>query len=354
MISARGGSGVCGCGSRRDRPGFSTCMFVETDPPQGSRADPRQPTGPGQLSGAGRPAAAGADESLAPADETASWFASDLPIVRILGAIVAPTTVLTAILFYFGWSRAYYFYDYFGVDATLLGLTTQDYLQLSVDGLFVPLTVAACAGLVVLWGRMLLCVHIASVPRILLPLTAVAGLILFLNGLSRIFTDTVFNRPPAVAPLSLAAGALLLVYVPRLSRSPRPRWVSVLEWAVVFVLVGVSLFWSANDYSAAAIHARAGVRQTSRCGLLGDGVSDEPNVAMKIVVAVAVEVRPARLRGGRPPEAGADRNGLRNGLPRGRGRNPRGCRASAGVRAPTSVPGSRPRAAGSRGSRCRR
>ncbi|MFI7442746.1 hypothetical protein [Nonomuraea indica] len=71
------------------------------------------------------------DVSPVAVGETSSWSASDLPIVRILGAIVAPTTVLTAILFYFGWSRAYWFHDYFGVDATLLGLTTQDYLQLS-------------------------------------------------------------------------------------------------------------------------------------------------------------------------------------------------------------------------------
>ncbi|MFI7442745.1 hypothetical protein [Nonomuraea indica] len=29
------------------------------------------------------------------------------------------------------------------------------------------------------------------------------------------------------------------------------------EWAVVFVLVGVGLFWAANDYSAAVGRARA-------------------------------------------------------------------------------------------------
>ena len=47
---------------------------------------------------------------------------------RILGAVVAPTTLLTALLFYFGWSRAYWFYIYFGVNSTLLDLTTRDYV----------------------------------------------------------------------------------------------------------------------------------------------------------------------------------------------------------------------------------
>jgi Zn-dependent protease with chaperone function len=46
--------------------------------------------------------------------------------VRIVGSIVAPTTLLTALLFYFGWSFAYWFFAYFGVDSTVLGLTTQD------------------------------------------------------------------------------------------------------------------------------------------------------------------------------------------------------------------------------------
>ncbi|WP_113700414.1 hypothetical protein [Nonomuraea lactucae] len=201
----------------------------------------------------GPPAGSGASEGKA-----GSWLASDLPMVRVLGAIVAPTTVLTAILFYFGWSRAYWFYDYLGVDSTLLGLTTQDYLQLSVDGLFVPLTVAACAGLLLLWGRTLLRVRVATpAPGLLVPLMAGAGLLLCLNGVSRIFTETIFNRQLAIAPLSLACGVLLLVYAPHLSGVARPHWVAFLEWAVVFVLVGLSLFWAANDYSAAVGRSRA-------------------------------------------------------------------------------------------------
>ena len=50
------------------------------------------------------------------------------PSVRRLATFAGSTTVLTAILFYFGWSRAYYFYDYLGVDSSLLNLTTRDYL----------------------------------------------------------------------------------------------------------------------------------------------------------------------------------------------------------------------------------
>ena len=83
-------------------------------------------------------------------------------LARLVGAIVAPTTLVTSLLFYFGWSRAYWFYDYFGVNSTMLGLTTQDYVQQSLDGLFVPLTVAACATLVALWAHTLVRARVAD------------------------------------------------------------------------------------------------------------------------------------------------------------------------------------------------
>ena len=38
---------------------------------------------------------------------------------------------------------------------------------------------------------------------------------------------------------------------------PRPGWLAIVEWAAVFILVGLSLFWAANDYSAAVGRSRA-------------------------------------------------------------------------------------------------
>ena len=76
--------------------------------------------------------------------------------LRTVASVAAPTSLLTALLFYFGWSHAFYFFDYFGVNSTVLGLSTQDYLMRSVDGLFVPVTAAASLGLVLLWIRRLL------------------------------------------------------------------------------------------------------------------------------------------------------------------------------------------------------
>jgi hypothetical protein len=182
---------------------------------------------------------------------------------KAVGVLLGSTTVLTAIMFYFGWSWAYWFYMYFGVDSSLLGLTTRDYVQISVDGLFVPLAVIACVALAVLWGWSGLSAWAARHGRsravaIGLP---VAGAVLLFNGLSAIFHQTPLNRPLAVAPICLAAGAATLVVGVRRHRNAigvkASDGVAVAEWAVIFVLAGLGAFWAVNDYSAAVGESRA-------------------------------------------------------------------------------------------------
>ena len=236
-----------------------------------------QPAGQ-PLSGAAAPLADGQPDRLADQHQAGTRSSAIPPmsgisqLARLVAAIVAPTTLLTSLLVYFGWSRAYWFYDYFGVHSTLLGLTTQDYVQQSLDGLFVPLTVAACVALVALWAHTLVRARLAAgtsprLLRALLPTLAVAGLAMAVAGLWSVVGTTVLNRHLAAAPISLAVGVVLLVYSANLWRSthpgtdgaarPRAGWLAVVEWAGVFVLVGLSLFWVANDYSAAVGRSRA-------------------------------------------------------------------------------------------------
>lgn len=60
-------------------------------------------------------------------------------VFELVGRVVAPSTLLVALAFYFGWvltnSRA----SYFGIAASALGFSTQDYLLRGVDALFVPM-----------------------------------------------------------------------------------------------------------------------------------------------------------------------------------------------------------------------
>jgi hypothetical protein len=231
----------------------------------GTRASPteRRPTRPGAVSHVLQPA-----HDPGPPEEPAAALPH---LAKIFGAIVAPTTLLTALLYYFGWSHAYWFFNYFGVNSTLLGFTTSDYLMRSVDALFVPMTVVACAAFLGLWGHSVLTARFAAgsrprALRVLLPVTAILGCVLAIGGVASVFTATVLSRHLVAAPLSLGLGVLLLAYAAHLWRSLATErynfrgsrgWAAVAEWAVVFVLVGLSLFWAATDYSAAVGRSRA-------------------------------------------------------------------------------------------------
>ncbi|MFK4069512.1 hypothetical protein [Streptomyces sp. NPDC029674] len=227
----------------------------------------------------------------------------------IVGTIIAPTSMITALLYYFGWHHAYWFFDYYGVNSTVLGFGTTDYLMRSLDALYVPLTVTAGAALLVLWGHELLRGRLTAgaelrVVRRALPFMAGIGALLTLGGFWSVLSRAFFLRDFLVAaPLSLSFGVLLLAYTLHLWRAlpdrapdegtptpededtdedtnedpdsgtggtpdppepppsppstPRPAAAALAEWGVVLVLVGLGLFWAANDYAAAVGETRA-------------------------------------------------------------------------------------------------
>jgi len=206
-------------------------------------------------------------------EEQVTESAPGLPpqLAKILGAVVAPTTLLAALLYYFGWSHAYWFCNYFGVNSTVLGFTSTDYMMRSADALFVPLTVAASGALLAVWCHTLLRARLAAgsparALRVLIPAAAAVGGVLVLGGFVSVFTTTVLSEHLVAAPLSLGFGVLLVVYASRVWRLVTDKhtatgngrgWAAIADWAVVFVLVGLSLFWAATDYSAAVGRSRA-------------------------------------------------------------------------------------------------
>lgn len=190
-------------------------------------------------------------------------------VAATFGQFVAPTTLLTALLFYFGWNHVYWFFRHFGVESATLHPSITDYLMRSVDALFVPLIVAGviCMGLT--WGYLALPESVRGAPPsrwFLRALTAVAVLVLAF-GLSRLFFVFPLNNMLGAAPLSVIAGVGLLWYVVLQRRQqlrdrdpeapPRSEAAAVIEWTILFVVVGISLFWIATDYSAAVGSSRA-------------------------------------------------------------------------------------------------
>ncbi|GAA2904254.1 hypothetical protein Acy02nite_85690 [Actinoplanes cyaneus] len=71
------------------------------------------------------------------------------PLPRRLVAwaeVIAPVSLVSAVLFYFGYVSAHAQYEYFGVDVDVVGLGTQDYVMRSPQPLLVPLLTLALAG----------------------------------------------------------------------------------------------------------------------------------------------------------------------------------------------------------------
>jgi|tagenome__1003787_1003787.scaffolds.fasta_scaffold20666670_2 hypothetical protein len=61
-------------------------------------------------------------------------------------SVVAPLSVLTAVLFYFGYASSKAQYEYFGVDVDTIGLSTQDYVMRSPQVLLTPLFALVLLG----------------------------------------------------------------------------------------------------------------------------------------------------------------------------------------------------------------
>ncbi len=197
-------------------------------------------------------------------------------LISFGATIVAPTTVLSAVLFYFGYVSSRAQYRYFGVDVDTIGLSTRDYVMRSPQPLLVPLLVLTLLGV----GSVVL--HAAMRQRIA---TAVAdraddgrssdvarmrrlarrggavGLAVLGLGVVLLFAYT-YIRDWAlynlVTPLLIALGSSVIAYTwsvmnllsaPRRGRAIRPGTVGTIALrrsagALIGVVVAVCIFWA--------------------------------------------------------------------------------------------------------------
>src|SRR5438067_9652985 len=73
------------------------------------------------------------------------------PVLQLISLVVAPTTLLTALLYYFGWLSTNRFSRYFGIDPSTFGFSAQDYVLRAIAPAFGPLIVLAASGLLFVW-----------------------------------------------------------------------------------------------------------------------------------------------------------------------------------------------------------
>ncbi len=199
-------------------------------------------------------------------DAGATSEATVLRTVQSLGAVVGPTALITALLFYFGWAKAQAFSQFFGLDVSLFGFSTQEYLLQSIRSVFIPLGEVLLGGLLLLWAHRALSSEIDRRPES--PLwprvagaMAVVGVGSFVTGLvlnaSRYPSDAVL----LLTPLSLMLGTALVSYAVlvdrRRHRSPPPAGegsrgqthLPGLSVILVSTLLAVGLVWVVANYA---------------------------------------------------------------------------------------------------------
>ncbi len=211
-----------------------------------------------------------------PADVESGRFRPALEALRL---VVAPTTLLGALLFYFGWVFTNARSLYFGIDPSILGLSNQDYLLRSIDPVFLPL------GALLLIGLVLVAVHRAlewvldrpDPGRLLTPLVvvlAVVGSVLFAVGMAGVVNRPLFGIDFLLTPASLGLGVGCASYAVYLRRRllPAAGGHSSVAAVLVVMLVVLSLFWATGDWAQAVGRGRA--RQ------LAQGLGQRPGVVV--------------------------------------------------------------------------
>ena len=175
----------------------------------------------------------------------------ELPrVLRILSQVVAPVTLVTALLYFFGRQFTLFFYDHFGVRESTLGLSTTDYLLVAQEGLFVPLVVVTVGVLAVLWVRRFMRrPALAPAPWLVAGAAAVAGLLLVfgLVQMIRPGLGVAAWLPGWLAPVAFVTGVLGGWWAIR-ARAPRES--TLAESVTVFLVVSAGLFWAVANYSS--------------------------------------------------------------------------------------------------------
>jgi hypothetical protein len=162
--------------------------------------------------------------------------------VSFAAGIVAPVTLISGLLFYFGYVSARAQYEYFGIDVDTIGLSTRDYVMRSPQPLLVPLliiTLIAVAGL-------LLHNALQPTPEGLRRARIIAIVALLLGVLGLIGYPFLGHIPyyALIVPLVIGLAAAALAYISYLDRklqNLKPQHVLLGLLAVVTITCA---FWA--------------------------------------------------------------------------------------------------------------
>lgn len=206
--------------------------------------------------------------------DDASTFARLERIVSSTASVVAPLSLITALLFYFGYASSRAQYDYFGIDVDTIGLSTQDYVMRSPQPLLTPLLAFLLVGVAVAaFSDLVRRRVLAAVAGRADPVPAVAaaanrrldrdrrlaravvttGIVVLVCGIGLLLAyGYLHDWPyyPLVTPLVLALGAALALYGRRVARLLEPGPAAPRSGVLALALVlGVSVFWATATFA---------------------------------------------------------------------------------------------------------
>lgn len=200
--------------------------------------------------------------------------------IKGVAALVAPTTLVTALLYYFGWARTSTQAAVMGFDDSLLGFSPEDYLLRSIDPMFWPMFVGVAATIVGLGLHSGLVRRIAATTltgggqlrpagrtlvRRASSATAAAGTVLLVLGVAGVNVERPSRVVSLWSPVCVTAAIILLAYAayladrflgnrtaheppldPTTEPSRDPRFWGI---SLVVLLVLLTLFWSVARYA---------------------------------------------------------------------------------------------------------
>jgi hypothetical protein len=194
-------------------------------------------------------------------------------LVQLVGSIVAPVTLITALLYFFGWNRTNELYLQFGVDASMLRFSNQDYLTRSVEAIYVPLGALLVALILSLWAHGIVWSwlelrHRLGHLRRGTVVLVVVGLGLLARGVVGVLSPSLSSKDFLTTPLCLGAGTASVAYGRYLWRrlqslrvkdhsTGEPPWLRTMSVSLVLMLIVLSVFWAATNYAQAYGRGRA-------------------------------------------------------------------------------------------------
>ncbi|GES36222.1 hypothetical protein RAJCM14343_1473 [Rhodococcus aetherivorans] len=190
--------------------------------------------------------------------------------IGVIAGVVAPTTVLTGLCYYFGYVSARAYFAHFGIDTDAFGFSTADYVLRSVSVLYPALVMLLAAGCVVFWTRAYGLRVLRRGRRSGLArrtgwvTSAVGALLTTLAVLAVVVPRFSVLRNPALVPVFLGLGAVLIVagtgILAALRQVTTPQSASSAEratWLFAGAAVVLALFWLTNIFATEYGRAQA-------------------------------------------------------------------------------------------------